>query len=346
MTSKISKCRHWTVALGAAFAIAAMGAVSAQQPATKASSYGPELEGFDYPYPVQHFEFNSQRQALQMAYLDVKPDHPNGQTAVLLHGKNFCAATWEPTIKDLAAAGYRVIAPDQIGFCKSSKPASYQFTFKQLAGNTHELLAKLGIDKPIVVGHSTGGMLAAHYALIYPKDVKHLVLVNPVGLEDWSAKGVPPVTVDQWYARELKTNADGIRAYEKSTYYAGKWEDRYEPAVDMLAGLNNGPGKEAVAWDSALIYDMILTEPVLYRFGQITVPTLLMIGQKDTTAIAKDFAPPELRPQLGNYPELGKAAAKAIPGAKLVEFPDFGHAPQMTDPAGFDKALIAGIATP
>jgi len=117
-------------------------------------------------------------------------------------------------------------------------------------------------------------------------------------------------------------------------------------AVDMLAGLNNGPGKEAVAWDSALIYDMIITQPVVYRFPDIAVPTLLMIGQKDTTAIAKDMAPPELRAKLGNYPELGKAAAKAIPGAKLVEFPDYGHAPQMTDPEGFDKALIAGIAQP
>jgi pimeloyl-ACP methyl ester carboxylesterase len=320
------------------------GPLAAQQPTDTTPAYGAELEGFDYPYPVQRFAFTSQRQSLQMAYLDVKPDRPNGQTAVLLHGKNFCAATWEPTIKDLVAAGYRVIAPDQIGFCKSTKPAAYQFTFKQLAGNTHELLASLGINKAVVIGHSTGGMLAAHYSLIYPHDVSHLVLVNPVGLEDWSAKGVPPISVDQWYARELKTNANGIRAYEQSTYYAGKWEDRYERAVDMLAGLNNGPGKEAVAWDSALIYDMIVTQPVLYRFGEISVPTLLMIGQKDTTAIAKDFAPPELRPKLGNYPELGKAAAKAIPGAKLIEFPEYGHAPQMTDPDGFDKALIAGIS--
>jgi pimeloyl-ACP methyl ester carboxylesterase len=342
------KFRIWTtIFAGAAFSAAVvMGPSAAQQPTGQAPAYGPELEGFDYPFPVQHFIFTSQRQPLQMAYLDVKPDRPNGQTAVLLHGKNFCAATWEPTIKDLVAAGYRVIAPDQIGFCKSSKPAAYQFTFKQLAGNTHELLAKLGIERPIVVGHSTGGMLAAHYALIYPKEVSHLVLVNPVGLEDWSAKGVPPISVDQWYARELKTNADGIRAYEKSTYYAGKWEDRYERAVDMLAGLNNGPGKEAVAWDSALIYDMIITQPVVYQLGEISVPTLLMIGQKDTTAIAKDFAPLELRSKLGNYPELGRAAAKVIPGAKLVEFPEFGHAPQMTDPEDFDKALIAGIAKP
>ena len=339
------KFRIRTIFTGIALsATVVAGPLAAQQTADATPAYGPELEGFEYPYSVQHFAFTSQRQSLQMAYLDVKPERANGQTAVLLHGKNFCAATWEPTIKDLVAAGYRVIAPDQIGFCKSSKPAAYQFTFRQLAGNTHDLLAKLGIEKAVVIGHSTGGMLAAHYSLIYPQDVSHLVLVNPVGLEDWSAKGVPPISVDQWYARELKTNADGIRAYEKSTYYAGKWEDRYERAVDMLAGLNNGPGKQAVAWDSALIYDMIMTQPVLYRFGEISVPTLLMIGQKDTTAIAKDFAPAELRPKLGNYPELGKAAAKAIPGAKLIEFPEFGHAPQMTDPEGFDKALIAGIS--
>ncbi|WP_213775178.1 alpha/beta hydrolase [Bradyrhizobium sp. dw_78] len=339
------KFRIWTIFAGAMLSAAVMGAASAQKPAP-GPSYGPELEGFDYPFPVQRFDFTSQRQSLHMAYLDVKPEHPNGRTAVLLHGKNFCAATWEPTIKDLAAAGYRVIAPDQIGFCKSSKPPAYQFTFKELAGNTHALLAKLGVEKPVVIGHSTGGMLAAHYALLYPKDVSHLVLVNPVGLEDWTAKGIPPIPVDEWYARELKLNADGVRAYEKSTYYAGQWQERYDRWVDMLAGLNNGPGKEAVAWDSALIYDMIITEPVLYRFSEISVPTLLMIGQKDTTAIAKDFAPPELRPKLGNYPELGKAAAKAIPGAKLVEFPDFGHAPQMSDPEKFDKALIAGIAKP
>src|ERR1700742_3733602 len=85
-------------------------------------AYGPELEGFDYPYPVRQYPFESQGVPLHMAYLDVAPAAtPNGRAAVLLHGKNFCAATWEGTIKTLSSAGYRVIAPDQIGFCKSSK---------------------------------------------------------------------------------------------------------------------------------------------------------------------------------------------------------------------------------
>jgi hypothetical protein len=59
------------------------------------------------------------------------------------------------------------------------------------------------------------------------------------------------------------------------------------------------------------------------------MPTLLLIGQKGTPAIGKDAAPPDVRAKLGHYPELGKAAAKAIPHALLVEFAGLGHAPQM-----------------
>src|ERR1700693_3139905 len=89
------------------------GAQAVDEPA-----YGPQLEGFSYPAPVQRFHFVSQGAQLQMAYMEVKPAQPNGRTAVLLHGKNFCGATWDSTIKVLSKAGYRVIAPDQIGFCK------------------------------------------------------------------------------------------------------------------------------------------------------------------------------------------------------------------------------------
>ncbi len=281
-----------------------------------------------------------------MAYLDIEPRQPNGQVAVLLHGKNFCAATWAGTIAALAGAGYRVIAPDQIGFCKSSKPRAYQYSFQQLASNTHALLVSLGIGQAIVIGHSTGGMLATRYALMYPAEVSRLVMINPIGLEDWKAKGVPPMTVDQWYTREKQTTVERIRAYEQSTYYAGQWRADYEPWVQMLAGMYRGPGRDLVAWSSALLYDMIYTQPVVYEFGQLRPWTLLLIGQKDTTAIAKDTAPPAVRSQLGNYPELGRAAARAIPHATLVEFPDAGHAPQIQVPVALHNALLEWLASP
>jgi pimeloyl-ACP methyl ester carboxylesterase len=319
-------------------------AASASFAAATQAAYGPELQGFDYPYPVQTFEFVSQRQSLHMAYMDVRPVAGNGRTAVLLHGKNYCAATWHRTMTVLVASGYRVIAPDQIGFCKSSKPLRYQYSFQQLARNTHALLESLGVTDATLIGHSTGGMLAVRYALMYPRGTVQLVLVNPIGLEDWKAKGVPSVSIDDGYRRELKVNADGIRRYERDTYFSGNWKPEYEPWVQMLAGLNRGPGKQRVAWNSALIYDMIYTQPVVYELENITVPTLLMIGDKDTTAIGKDLASPEVRATLGRYPALGKAAAARIPGAKLVEFPELGHAPQMQDPAAFHQALLDGLA--
>src|SRR5690625_5130656 len=173
--------------------------------------YGPLLQGFDYPHEVEHFKFESQRQTLTMAYMDVAPTgEANGRTVVLLHGKNFCAATWEVQIKALTAAGYRVIAPDQIGFCKSSKPERYQFSLAQLAGNTHALLESLGIKRAAIVGHSMGGMLAARYALQYPQATTQLVMVDPLGLEDWRAKGVPWVGIDKLYAKELRTDYASI----------------------------------------------------------------------------------------------------------------------------------------
>jgi pimeloyl-ACP methyl ester carboxylesterase len=306
-------------------------------------AYGPELEGFSYPAPVHQFKFTSQQVPLHMAYMDVKPAQPNGRTVVLLHGKNFCGATWAGTMDALSGAGYRVVVPDQVGFCKSSKPRHYQFSFQQLAANTHALLESLGVKQATIIGHSTGGMLAVRYGLMYPQATAQLVLANPIGLEDWKTLGVPSLGVDKWYERELQTNADKIRAYERATYYVNQWKDEYEPWVQMLAGMYRGPGRHLVAWNSALLYDMIYTQPVVYEFPLLKMPVLLLIGDKDTTAIGKDAAPPELRAQLGNYPVLAGRAAQQIPNATLVEFPNLGHAPQMQDPAAFHEALLKGL---
>ena len=311
--------------------------------AAETPSYGPELEGFDYPHEVKRYRFQSQGADVQMAYMDVQPKNANGRTIVLMHGKNFCGATWEGSITALSDAGYRVVVPDQIGFCKSSKPTRYQYSFQQLASNTHALLDELKIDKVTVMGHSMGGMLATRYALQYPDQVEQLAMVNPIGLEDWKALGVPYLSVDQWYARELQTSAEGSRNYQKNTYYAGQWRPEFDKWVDMQAGMFKGDGRRVVAWNSALTYDMVYTQPVMYEFGNLKMPVLLLIGEKDNTAIAKDTAPEALRAKLGNYKALGPATAERIPNAKLVTFADLGHSPQIQEPERFHKALLDGL---
>jgi len=331
------------VSLGPLLQPAVLQAQAAVPP--QAPRYGAELEGFEYPHPVQQFRFESQQQELHMAYLDLAPSaKANGHVVVLLHGKNFCAASWVATTGALRGAGYRVLAPDQVGFCKSSKPRGYQYSFQQLAENTERLLASLKLGKVILLGHSMGGMLATRYALTYPDRVEQLVLVNPIGLEDWKAKGVPYQSVDSWYKSELLTTAERIQSYQRATYYAGSWKPEYDVWVQMLAGMYRGPGKELVAWSSALTYDMIYTQPVVYELEQLRMPVLLLIGKKDNTAIGKNLAPEAVRKTLGNYAQLAPEAAKRIPHCTLVSWDELGHAPQLQDPARFHQALLQGLA--
>ncbi len=304
----------------------------------------PMLKGFDYGWPVQQAKIRSQDQDLTMAYLDVRPAKANGQVVALLHGKNFCAGSWEGAIKALTAAGYRVIAPDQIGFCKSAKPERYQYGLHTLAANTKSLLDQLGVTRPIVVGHSMGGMLAARYALQYPDAVERLVLVNPIGLEDWRALGVPNATVDQLFAGELKQDAAKIRAYQKATYYAGTWKPEYDRWVEMLASMYQGEGGRTVAWHQALTSDMVFNQPVVHELQNLKVSTTLFVGEKDNTAIGKDRAPEALKATLGDYKRLGPEAAAKIPGAQLITYPDLGHTPQVQDPERFHRDLLGALA--
>ncbi len=155
---------------------------------------------------------------------------------------------------------------------------------------------------------------------------------------------MPAVSVDEWYQRELKTNAEEFAATNRQPITRVLGAGDYDVWVQMLAGLNNGRAKRRSLGIRRLLYDMILTQPVFYEFEAIAVPTLLIIGDKDNTAIGKDFAPPAVKAALGDYPALAKQAAARIRGARLVEFPELGHAPQIQDPQAFHNALLAGLA--
>jgi len=323
---------------------AAQKTTPAAQPVQVATdAVDPEATNYTYPHPVKFFEFDSQLQHLRLAYLDVAAvGQPNGRTVLLLHGKNFSASAWASTIAFLIERGYRVIAPDQVGFGKSTKPVTYQFSFSALASHTRALLASLGITRSVVVGHSMGGMLASRYALSYPEHVERLVLVNPIGLEDYSAL-TPYRSVDDWYKDELAQNPDKIREYQKKAYYAGNWSDDYEALAKLQMNMTKHPDYARVAWASARLYDMIFTQPVVHDLPRLAVPTGLIIGTRDKTALGKPFAKPEIAATMGDYTQLGKRARDAIPGAKLIELEGVGHIPQVEAADAYRDALLGLI---
>lgn len=326
----------------AILSLALSGTVGTAQTVT----LGGNLERFDYGVPIRWHEAASQGHAVRMAYLDFVPTvRANGTTIVLLHGKNFCSATWGQTARGLAGAGFRVIAPDQVGFCKSSKPPGYQYSFHMMADLTRGLLDRAGAGKVVVVGHSTGGILATRFALLYPDRVARLVLVNPLGLNDTLAEGVPYTDLGALRAEEAKTDAASIKAYQLRYYYHGRWRREYDRWVEMLAGQYAGPDGDVVRDAQARLSDMIQTQPIAAELPRLTLPVTLIVGQRDLTAFRASSAPPDRRAQVRTVPQAAETAVKAIRGATLIRLDDLGHSPQIEAPARFLKALTEAIAS-
>lgn len=325
------------------FILAAIAGVAAAA-ATQTVPLSANLERFAYPPELRWFAASSGGVRVRMAYLDIPAQgRANGRTIVLLHGKNFCSVTWEGTARALARAGYRVIAPDQIGFCKSSKPAGYQYSFAAMATLTDALLARAGVARATVVGHSTGGMLAVRMALLVPGRVADVVLVNPLGLNDPIAEGVPYADLSTLLAEEGKTTAATIRAYQQRVYYDGKWRDAYDRWVAMLAGQYAGRDGGVVRDAQARLSDMIQTQPVVYEFGRVRQRVTLMIGQTDKTAFRGNTAPDGVT--VRTVPQAAEAAVRAFANGRLVRLAGLGHSPQVEAPARFEAALLEVLGT-
>ncbi|RPA58168.1 alpha/beta hydrolase [Shewanella frigidimarina] len=316
-------------------------AVVSQAFAANPVKYNKELDGFDYPFDVKTFNVNSQNKDLKMRYMDIG-DKNADKVIVLLHGKNFSGYYWERVAKDLLKNNYRVIIPDQIGFGKSSKPDFYQYSFGQLALNTKLLLNSLHIKKFDLVGHSMGGMLATTFAANYSNAVNKLILINPIGLEDYS-KYVEFKDVNFFYKNELAKTLDKARDYQKANYYDGKWSSEYEQLLVPVKGMLAGGDWQVIAWNNALTYGPIFSENIVDRFSQITNKTVLIIGTRDKTGPGKGWLKEGVTRTLGDYKNLGVNTQKLIKGSVLIELDGLGHMPQFENYDVFIKAFHQAI---
>ena len=151
---------------------------------------------------------------------------------------------------------------------------------------------------------------------------------------------MPYQTIDWWYTNELDKNYDKIKAYQKESYYDGQWKPEYDEWVNLLAGWTLNSSYETIAWNAALTYDMIFTQPVVYEFENLKMPTLLIIGTRDRTALGKPLVSEEVRKTMGLYDQLGKATQEKIPNAQLVEIENIGHLPHIESFTKFITPLI------
>jgi len=199
-----------------------------------------------------------------------------------------------------------------------------------LDGVSGELRTKKG---PVFDTAIVAGVMAA-------KRTHELVpFCHPIGLEDY-AMFVPYRTVDEWYADELKQTPETIREYQRTAYYDGSWKPEYDAPMQLTAGFTLHPDYARVAWVNALTYDMIFTQPVVDEFSRVRVPTRLIIGTRDRTALGRKFALPQTAAAMGDYTQLGKRARDAIPNSQLIELAGVGHCPQVESFDAYSDALL------
>ena len=290
-----------------------------------------------YPYPVQFLNLTIEQQQARMAFMDVPPAKPNGQAVVLFHGKNFNGYYWKEVIAALSKNGYRVVVPDQVGWGQSDKP-NIHYSFTLLAANTKKLLDTLGITKISVIGHSMGGMLATRFALMYPATVNKLIYEDPIGLEDYKTF-VPYQPLDSQYANELKATYESLKKYQQGYY--PEWKPEYYQYVTAQYAALQIPNFKDATWASAVTYEMIYDQPVVYEFKNITQPMLIIIGQADRTIVGKNLLTKEVAAQHGNYPALGKWLHQQVNNSKLVELEGVGHIAHIQVPDKFMSPVLS-----
>jgi pimeloyl-ACP methyl ester carboxylesterase len=300
---------------------------------------GIALEGFEYPFPVSFFPVRINGEELRVAYMDVAPTSPgNGQAVLLLHGRNFPSSYWAPTIKALTAAGYRVVAPDQLGFGNSSKPV-FDYHFDDMAGTTAALLEKLQIEKLDVVGHSMGGMLAVRFTRNYPQKVDRLVLEAPIGLEDYRFY-VLPIDTRHLIERERNLSAADYRQQLITNYSIGLPPQAIEPFVEIRERVKESG--EYDRWLRSFVnsYQMIYREPVVHEIPMIAQETLFIMGANDHNAPGRAFAPSEARAKMGQNAELAKELASHMRAARVSVVTGVGHLVHLEAEGQFNDLLL------
>ena len=239
---------------------------------------------------------------------------PNAIPLIFLHGIGGAARAWR---RQLAAFGgrFRAIAWDMPGYGGSAPLASVSIA--ALADALQQFIAQLGATRPILVGHSIGGMIVQKWLVQCPKLARAVVLAQ-TSPAFGKADG-------DWQKSFLAARLGPLDRGETMQSLAPSLVrelvgDDPDPAGMELARECMGSVPEASyrAMMLALIgFDQRST------LKDISVPTLLLSGSKDNNAPA---------------PMMAKTATY-IPGAEYVELPGVGHLANLERPDAFDEAL-------
>ena len=259
-------------------------------------------------YGASPSQFVTLRPGLTVHYRDEGPrDAP---VIVLLHGSNADLHTWDPWTAALTDR-YRVVRFDQIGHGLTGPDPAGNYTRQTFADDVGRMANKLGVKRFVLAGNSMGGGIALDYALRHPERLDGLVLVD--------SGGSPPVG-----------KAEGNIGFTLARNPVGGWlMTRITPRSLIDTSLHQTVRNQAIVTEA-----MIDRYWELLRFPGNRAATVTRFSQPMQSFAAADLAklPMPVFIQWGAGDPLIPLAAgqwlhKAIPGSRMIVYPNVGHIP-------------------
>jgi pimeloyl-ACP methyl ester carboxylesterase len=247
----------------------------------------------------------------------------DGIPLMLLHGFASSTLVWSKVFLTLAAAGFRVIVPDLLGYGYTGKPRNGEYTIDGQAKVIVGLLDALGIEQATVVGSSYGGAVAATCALDYPDRVERLILVGTVNnnrpLQFRLMRVFGSRIVGDVISPLLIGSRRLLRRRMKRVY------DRHAWVLDEQRVHARHLPLRAASTQRAIIQTVRLWDAnrVSRDAGLIRQPTLLLWGDNDPEIPLTD----------------GERLHEAIPGSRLMVFLNCGHLPHEEYPEQFVEVV-------
>ena len=240
-------------------------------------------------------------------------DQGQGVPLVFVHGFPLTRGCWQPQVDDLSSS-FRTIAPDLPGF--GGRPAaSTAVTMDSFADDVESLLADLGTEPVVLVGHSMGGYIALAFARRHPKLLRGLVLVaTRSGRDTDAAAAGRRATAEKVRAGGIEVVADAMAPKMLAP------ANRNSQSLAAIRGLMMSASRDGVIGALLGMADRPDSTPGL---SEVSVPTLVITGADDEVMDPSESA----------------ALAAAIRGSRLRTIPDAGHMVAWEQPAAFSLEL-------
>jgi pimeloyl-ACP methyl ester carboxylesterase len=249
---------------------------------------------------------------------------PKAPPMILIHGFAASNLVWSKVFLELAAAGYRVIAPDLPGYGYSGKPRHLDYTIASQAEMIVSFLKRLEIDRAVFLGSSYGAAVAATIALDHPALVEKLIMVGAVNNNKPTRYllmrlfGSP--IIGDILSPLLVGSRRLLRLRMKRVYDRHSWvlDERRVDARHLplrTRGAHRAIIRTVRRWDA---------ERVSRDAHLLTQPTLLLWGDTDREVPRAD----------------AERLHEAIAGSRLIVFRECGHLPHEEYPEAFVKVVL------